>query len=183
MLPPHLRMQILGHTDQKVREEVLKVRPESGVVHVPLLSQLRATEETGSAQDAESALFSTEELKTLETRGFIIKDSFSKADLSVLRQEVIAMKASGTLKSANMSTSTAESWNDPKTRGDLHHWLNEDKEGTKRDFPQLGALLQAMDDLRIELNERCNFDSSKTQVRPTHIAQSPLKPGIDVFLN
>lgn len=164
-LPPHLRMQILGHTDQKVREEVLKVRPESGVVHVPLSSQLRATEESGPAQDIENTLFSIEELKTLESRGFIIKDNFSSADLNVLRQEVTAMKTSGTLKSANMSTSAAESWNDPKTRGDLHHWLNEDKEGTKRDFPQLGSLLQAMDDLRLELNERCDFNSSKTQVR------------------
>lgn len=166
---------ILGHTDQKVREEVLKVRPESGVIPVPLFSQLRPSTEALTGQEGETSLFSIEELQILENRGYIVKDNFTNADLSVLRQEVTAMKTSGTLKSANMSTSTAESWNDPKTRGDLHHWLSEDKERTNRDFPQLGALLEAMDNLRVELNERCDFDSSKTQVRLLLPVPTPLE--------
>lgn len=176
-LPPHLRMMILGHTDQKVREEVLKVRPELGVKAVPLFSKLKASTESSIPEEATKTLFSVDELQNLENRGFIIKDNFSSVDLSVLRQEVTAMKASGTLKTANMSTTTSESWNDPKTRGDLHHWLNEDKEGTNRDFPQLGALLQAMDNLRLELNERCDFNSSKTQVR-TLLRMKP-RMGVD----
>lgn len=144
----------------------MKVRPEAGVVPVPLFSKLRSPEDTGADSEPKDTFFSTDELQKLETRGFIVKDGFSSADLTLLREEVTAMKTGGTLKSANMSSSVAETWNDPKTRGDLHHWLNEDKERINSEYPQLGALLQAMDNLRVELNERCDFNSSKTQVRP-----------------
>jgi len=165
LLPPNVKMMILGHADQKVREEVLRVLPKPGTAPIPLYSQLHSSSSSDSPSDASNWLFSVDELHLLETRGYIVKNNFSTADLEPLRTEIDAMKKSGILKSAGMNTSAQEVWNDPKTRGDLHHWLNDAGEGTRETFPHLDALLCSMDALRAELNQRCNFESSKTQVR------------------
>jgi hypothetical protein len=173
-LPPHLKMLILGHTDPKTRDGVLKVKAEPSTKPLPFFSALNEASSSSSSSNSDSTeeqLFSVDELKALETRGFIIKDSFAPSlNIDALQTEVDAMKLSGTLKSANMNTSTTNSWNDPKIRGDLHHWLREDDQATRDASPQLCALLSSMDRLRLELNRRCQFNSTKTQAR-RHFAQ------------
>lgn len=91
--------------------------------------------------------------------------------------------------SSNSNGKDSATWNDPSIRGDLHLWLNSDEwrssspssplssfsssdqttlEGAtpiSSRFPLLSALLSQMDDLRLDLNARCSFQSSKTQVR------------------
>jgi Rps23 Pro-64 3,4-dihydroxylase Tpa1-like proline 4-hydroxylase len=165
LLPPNVKMIILGHTAPSVREEVLKVRPESGIAPVSLFSQLRLSNASDDTLSDQKTLFAPSELQQLETRGFIIKDKFSSLDLDELHLEVQKMKQTGLLKSASMSNSTQEAWNDPKTRGDLHHWLNEDTEHLKIEYPVLRTLLQSMDALRLELNEKCDFKSERTQTQ------------------
>lgn len=159
-LPPHLKLMILGHTDTKVQQEVMKVVAK-GVPPVPLFSRLVPDSKVAQSDD----FFSTEDLRLLEQRGFIVKDDFlsSENSLTSLPLEVDSMKTSGLLTSANMNTTKSTSWNDPNVRGDLHYWLKSE-EIESLNLPSLSALLRAMDALREELNRRCAFDSSKIQV-------------------
>lgn len=165
LLPPNIKMMILGHTDATTRLEVLKVLPEVGYDKIPLFSQLRASLRDQPDDIPTKRLISNEELQLLENRGFIVKDNFSNADLNELHNEVLLMRSTDLLKSANMSSATQQAWNDPNTRGDLHYWLNDAGEQLKTQFPILYELLQSMDALRLELNDTCNFQSEKVQVR------------------
>lgn len=165
LLPPNIKMMILGHTDSATRQEVLKVRPEPGYEKIPLFSQLRTSLRDQSDTIDAKRLISNEELQLLENRGYIVKDNFSSADLNQLHNEVLLMRSTDLLKSANMSSATQQAWNDPNTRGDLHYWLNDAGEQLKTQFPVLYELLQSMDALRLELNDTCDFQSEKVQVR------------------
>lgn len=69
----------------------------------------------------------------------------------------------GKLRPAGMSKGN-EFWNDSKIRGDKIMWINE-KWQIQDSSPSIYTLLTKIDLLRQELNENCQFNSEKTQVK------------------
>lgn len=110
--------------------------------------------------------FSKEDLRTLETEGFIVKDGFlGKSPTQSIFDEANKLLADGKLRAAGMSRGK-DFWNDSKIRGDLIMWINE-KWQIQEDYPNLYILLTKIDSLRQELNENCQFESQKTQTQLT----------------
>ena len=73
------------------------------------------------------------------------------------------MLDSGVLKLAGMNQG-AQQWRDRSLRGDYHAWVN-DRDRVKLQWPALATLLEALDAIRLELNQCCAFNCSRTQVR------------------
>lgn len=108
--------------------------------------------------------FTIEELKILESKGYIIKDSFIK-DISLIDnviKEVEDMYQSGFLKQAYMSKGDNR-WADKTFRGDYQAWIN-DKEKISLVYPNLIYVLNYIDQLRIELNRETDFNGKEVSV-------------------
>lgn len=109
-------------------------------------------------------LFTVEELKMLESKGYIIKDSFIK-DTSLLDKvvdEVQDMFQSGFLKQAYMSKGENR-WSDKSFRGDYQAWIN-DRDKISLAWPNILHVLDNIDKLRIELNRETDFNGKDVSV-------------------
>ena len=108
--------------------------------------------------------FTVGELKTLETKGYILKDSFIKDEslLDAVVKEVTSMYTDGFLKQAYMSKGQ-DRWADKNFRGDFHAWIN-DKEKVSLMWPNTSKILEILDRLRIELNREVDFNGTRVSV-------------------
>lgn len=75
------------------------------------------------------------------------------------------MHESGDLRPAKMNKGE-EQWKLQEIRGDSIKWLNNREKGKmKEEYGHLCELLEREDGIRLELDEACSFNSSKSQVQ------------------
>ena len=170
-LPPAFKMQILSFLDPKTLEKTLSTSSKQNYEKMPKVNfyeYIKNEDESESESKSKSYFFFTkQDLHLLDTEGYVVKDHFlgDATDVAQVKQEAERLKEEGILKPAGMSQGQNR-WNNSKIRGDLHTWLNDrSKLLVLWKCPQLSKLLDKMQSLQQELNSRCQFESSRTQVQ------------------
>lgn len=74
------------------------------------------------------------------------------------------MHECGDLRPARMNKGE-EQWKQQDIRGDCIKWLNYKDNDLKEKYSSLCELLEKVDNIRLELDDSCGFNSSKSQVQ------------------